>query len=75
MKDSYFKVILLNMIEEIIKKYDGKTIKDTYGTNKFKDGKWLVKESGKWDLKFLHVFIKKIKAFTITFIFLLTIFC
>jgi len=46
--NSYFKTILLGLIEDIIKKYDRKTIKDKYGTNKFKGGKWLVKESGQW---------------------------
>jgi hypothetical protein len=46
--NSYFKTILLGLIDDIIKKYDGKIIKDKYGTNKFKNGKWLVKESGQW---------------------------
>lgn len=48
-ENSYFKTILLGLIEDIIKKYDGKTIKDKFGTNKFKNGKWLVRESGKWN--------------------------
>lgn len=47
--NSYFKTILLGLIETIIEKYDGKIIKDKYGTNKFKNGKWLVKESGQWN--------------------------
>jgi hypothetical protein len=61
--NSYFKTILLGLIEDIIKKYDGKTIKDKFGTNKFKGGKWLVKESGQWtEMLYKHMEVEDLAA-------------
>lgn len=46
--NSYFKTILLGLVEEIIRKYDGVSVEDKYGKSKFEDGKWLTFEEDKW---------------------------
>jgi hypothetical protein len=42
-KKSFFRDCLLEVIEDIIKEYDGCVIVDNYSYNKFENGKWYTK--------------------------------
>jgi len=47
MNKTFFMSILLGIIDDIIKEYDGEIILDKYSYNKFKDGKWFTKDLDK----------------------------